>query len=402
MTTINALIFLAGSLAVYWLIPSARARRWMVMLLSLGAVCAIGPMFGVYYLLMCAFVYWICRLMSAAAEPSRKPYLITVIALLVANLSFYKIFGARVMYLNSNIFPEWSGPLIENSNIIIPIGLSFVTFRLIHYAVETYREKVPDPGLADFVSYVLFFPTFLAGPVERFPAFHGQAVSGQRIGLGDFNYGLWRIFRGIIRKFMIADTIAVFIMPVLQDPLSFSGWAVLLSIYAAAIWLYMDFGGYCDMAIGVSRLFGFRIIENFNNPFFKSNIALFWRNWHISVYSWIRDYFYLPFFAYKGTRAKMYVGIFLTMLLFMLWHAPTVNFLVAGIYNGIGLVVWRYFQDIRSKNRLLSRISALRGMGVVSTIITFSYVSFGVGIAFGGRGIDFLKGVASSFLSGIF
>jgi D-alanyl-lipoteichoic acid acyltransferase DltB (MBOAT superfamily) len=185
------------------------------------------------------------------------------------------------------------------------------------------------------------------------------------------------------------------IMPVLRDPAAFPRHTVIMSIYGAAIWLYMDFGGYTDMAIGVSHLFGYSIMENFNMPFFKKNIALFWRNWHISVYSWIRDYFFFPFFV-RGGKVKLYAGIFLTMLVFMLWHAPTINFLVAGIYNGIGLVAWKVFRDAREKSRVLSRITSVKGMGVVATLLTFSYASFGIGIAFGGRGVAFFSSLVKA------
>lgn len=400
ITVIGAVLLV--SLAVYWALPSGRTRNAFLLFLSVCALCMLGAVYAVYYLGMCAVVFAVCSLMRTFPQQKRKPYLVVTVVFLAANLCFYKLFGSRMIYLDSGIFPEWSGPLFDVPKVIFPIGLSFVTFRLIHYAVESYRDAVPRTDLFRFASYVLFFPTFLAGPVERFPAFDSQTSSMKRVSLEEVNYGLWRIGRGLVRKFIIADALASLIMPVLQDPAGFPRHAVVLSIYGAAVWLYMDFGGYTDMAIGVSRLFGYSIMENFNNPFFKKNIALFWRSWHISVYSWIRDYFYLPFFAYKGTRMKMYTGIFLTMLVFMLWHAPTINFLVAGIYNGIGLIVWRFFQDIRDKHRLISRITSLGGMGVVSTVLTFTYVSFGIGLAFGGGGSAFFTGVLKALLPGLF
>ncbi|MGB2601633.1 MAG: MBOAT family O-acyltransferase [Candidatus Omnitrophota bacterium] len=402
MTIIVVSAALLVSFAIYWMLPSSRTKNVFLLLLSVCALCMIGPAYAVYYLGMSAVVFAVCSLMKSLPKEKRKPYLVVAIVFLVVNLCFYKLFGSRIIYLDSGIFPEWSGPLFKVPNIIFPIGLSFVTFRLIHYAVETYRDAVPPADFFRFASYVLFFPTFLAGPVERFPKFDSQTSSMNKISFAEVNYGLWRIGRGMVRKFIIADALAVVIMPVLQDPASFPKYAVILSIYGAAVWLYMDFGGYTDMAIGVARLFGYSIMENFNNPFFKKNIALFWRSWHISVYSWIRDYFYLPFFVYKGTKVKMYVGIFLTMLVFMLWHAPTMNFLIAGIYNGIGLIVWRLFQDIKDKSRVLVRITSLKGMGVISTIFTFSYVSFGIGLAFGGRGNDFFIGILKSLLPGLF
>ncbi|MBD3379922.1 MAG: hypothetical protein GF408_05610, partial [Candidatus Omnitrophica bacterium] len=175
---------------------------------------------------------------------------------------------------------------------------------------------------------------------------------------------------------------------------------LILAVYAAAIWLYMDFSGYCDMAIGVSRLFGYRIVENFDRPFLKKNIALYWRSWHISVYSWIRDYFYFPLFVYRGSRPKLYAGIFLTMMVFMLWHAPTPGFLFAGIYNGIGLVVWKLFQDLKEKLPFVERILSCGAFTPFSVFLTFSYVSLGIAIAFLGGDASNIKDIFLN-LSGI-
>ena len=387
--------FLVLAACAYWTVIPPSYRSLFLLICSLSAICAIGPLYAVYYAVMCAAVYAVCSRMSSRPVERRKPYLATAVFILVANLCFYKVFGSRMVYLNSGLFPEWSGPLYGLPRVILPIGLSFVTFRLIHYAVETYRDAVPFTGFVRFASYVLFFPTFLAGPVERFPNFDSQAASMSGFTLKEANYGLWRIMRGVVRKFMIADALAAVIMPMLQEPTAFPKYAVIMSIYGAAIWLYMDFGGYTDMAIGVSHLFGYSVIENFNMPFFKKNIALFWRSWHISVYSWIRDYFFFPFFA-RGGKAKLYAGVFLTMLVFMLWHAPTLNFLVAGVYNGIGLIVWMIFRDVREKNRVVSRITSMKGMDIAATLLTFSYASFGIGIAFGGRGVAFFSSMAKA------
>jgi len=119
----------------------------------------------------------------------------------------------------------------------------------------------------------------------------------------------------------------------------------------------MDFAGYTDIALGVSGLFGIKIMENFNKPLLKTNIASFWRSWHISVYSWIRDYFFLPFFGYKTSKPKLYVGVFMTMVVFMLWHAGNINFFLLGIYHGLGLVVWNLFQEFKYKSNVIRSLA---------------------------------------------
>jgi D-alanyl-lipoteichoic acid acyltransferase DltB (MBOAT superfamily) len=132
--------------------------------------------------------------------------------------------------------------------------------------------------------------------------------------LSTINQGLFRILLGIAKKFVVADNLARWIIPALHSPKSHPRFLILLLVYGTAIQIYLDFSGYTDMALGVARLFGYKIMENFNRPFFQRNIAMFWRNWHISVYSWIRDYFFFPFFGYRPSNLKIYFGIFATMI----------------------------------------------------------------------------------------
>jgi len=205
---------------------------------------------------------------------------------------------------------------------------------------------------------------------------------------------------GLVKKFIIADALLGIIVPVMRDPTAYSRAGVIGAVYGAAIWLYVEFGGYTDIAIGVSRLLGYRIMENFNRPFLKKNIALYWRNWHISVYSWIRDYFYFPLFVYRGTPFKIYAGIFCTMMVFMLWHAGTVNFLLAGIYNSVGLIVWKFFQDVKDRNDAIRQLFSFSFLDPLGTLVTFSYVSFGIGITFMGGDVNNIHAILVKIFHG--
>jgi len=268
-------------------------------------------------------------------------------------------------------------PKIEFPKILLPLGISYITFRLIHYIIEVYRKNVPKSSFVDFALYVLFFPTFLAGPVERFQRFQPQTTAQKDIDISNINSGLFRIISGLIRKFIIADNLARFIMPVLHSPQNYTRIIIILCIYGLAIRIYMDFSGYTDMALGVARLFGYKIMENFNRPFLKNNIALFWRSWHISVYSWIRDYFFFPLFSSRASIYKLYLGIFISMVVFHLWHRASLGFLILGIYHGAGLIIWQLFREVLKKQPLLKRSLSRKWLDPVSTFFTFSFVSFG-------------------------
>ncbi|MFC1549134.1 MBOAT family O-acyltransferase [Candidatus Omnitrophota bacterium] len=358
---------------------------------SLVFISFFSPIYTLYYFFICIFVYIVGLVMAEKSEKQRKQLFISVISLLILNLCFYKYYRVTLSGIDRLILSYMHVQPIRIPEIIFPLGLSFITFRLIHYHIELYRGNITETSFVDFALYVLFFPTFLAGPVERFPKFYTQTKGIDRLRLRELNYGLWRIILGAIKKFIIADALLGIIMPVLRLPSAYTTSVVIAAVYGAAIWLYLDFGGYCDIAIGISHMFGYSIVENFNQPFLKKNIALYWRNWHISVYSWIRDYFYFPLFVYKGTRLKLYFGIFCTMMVFMIWHAPTANFLFAGIYNGVGLVIWKLFQDLKEKHGSIRHAFDKRFLDPVAVLLTFTYVSFGIGIAFGGTDLVIVK-----------
>jgi alginate O-acetyltransferase complex protein AlgI len=306
----------------------------------------------------------------------RKLLLVVTLIWLIGNLCFFKYLAP----LSSNIFSGWFRfrllPDTVSAGILFPLGLSYITFRLIHYIVEVYRKNTPRGSFPDFALYILFFPTFLAGPVERFQRFYPQIKEVRRADISNINYGLFRIMCGLVRKIIIADNLKNIIMPVLISPSVYGRTVVVCAVYGLAVQLYMDFAGYTDIAIGAARLFGYKIMENFNRPFFQKNIALFWRNWHISVSSWIRDYFFFPFFGYRASNIKIYIGVVCSMVVFMLWHKASLSFLILGIYYGVGLAAWFFFQEVKRRYPVIATWTAKKYLDPISIFVTFSFVSF--------------------------
>ncbi len=360
-------------LAYYFFIPH-KWRSLFLLLLSLLFIACYNIQYACYFLFNIILVYRAGIFIEK--ENNKKIILQFVLIWLIGNICFFKY--TEVLF---NAI-ERSGPSLNSSisfpEIILPLGFSYITFRLIHYIVEVYRKNMPRGSFIDFALYVLFFPTFLAGPVERFQRFYPQTIGQKDVQISDINYGLFRIIGGLVKKFIIADYLAKWIMPVLYMPQHYTKAAVVLSIYGLAIRIYMDFAGYTDMAIGTARLFGYKIMENFDRPFLKKNIALFWRSWHISIYNWIRDYFFFPFFGHRPSALKIYAGIFFSMLGFHLWHKGSLSFFILGTYHGLGLVAWHLFQEIKRKYPLVARFTMHRYLDPISTFATFSFVSFGV------------------------
>lgn len=373
---INISIILSISILVYWVIMPGGWRKYFLFALSLFFIMIASIPWAIYFLFNVVLAY-LAGTLIIKADKNKKLIIVPVLIWLVGSLCYFKYTNTIVEAL-SNIGIKFSiFPPFHFHKILLPIGMSYIIFRLIHYLVELYRNNVPRGSFIDFALYVLFFPTFLAGPVDRFQRFYPQTQGENNFNTAEFNYGLFRLARGLIKKFIVANNFINVIMPVLHAPQEYTRAVVMCAVYGLAIQIYLDFSGYTDMAIGVARLFGYKIMENFNRPFFQSNIALFWRNWHISVYSWIRDYFFFPLFGYRASNIKLYAGIFVSMVVFMLWHNVNFGFLILGIYHGLGLIAWQLFQDIKSKYPQIHKLVARPYLNPVSTLFTFSFVSLG-------------------------
>jgi D-alanyl-lipoteichoic acid acyltransferase DltB (MBOAT superfamily) len=333
--------------------------------------------FTVYFVFN-AYLIYLAGVFMTKEDRNKKLFLKLSLVWLLGNLCIFKythILLDSVLKLGLQ-FPEISETTF--TKIALPLGMSYIVFRLIHYIVEVYRKTLPEHTFWDLALYVFFFPTFIAGPVERFQNFQPQTVKAKPLDTEDINYGLFRIISGIIKKFIVADSLTPIIIPLLNSPEDYSRILVLLAVYGLAIQVYMDFSGYTDMALGVARLFGYKIIENFNYPFFKKNIAMFWRNWHMSVYSFIRDYFFFPFFVYRASQLKIYIGMVTTFVVFMLWHEFSIPFLIAGIYHGLGLAAWQFLQGIKQKHKPVRKIFDNKVSDPVCTFLTFNFVSFSI------------------------
>jgi alginate O-acetyltransferase complex protein AlgI len=358
------LVLLLVAVPAYWLVIPSRWRGPFLAALSLGFIASHGAVWAGQVAALVAAVY-LCaqalRRMSPGA--GRRALVWAALAALTANLVLRK-------------FSPGASPstLVSAPLAAIPLGLSYVTFRLIHHVVESYRGRAPESSFAGFLSYSLFFPTFLAGPVERFERFQAQAES-VRPDFQDINRGLARIALGILKKAFIADSLAGLTLPILRSPADSAPVMVWLGVYALAVQVYMDFSGYTDIAIGSARLFGYRIVENFDRPFLQPNIARFWRSWHISVSSFIRDYFFLPLFGYRASALKLYSGLVVSMVVFHLWHGLSSNYLLLGLCHGLGLAVWQLFQGVQKGHAGLKRFMDGRFAGGASILATFTFVS---------------------------
>ena len=224
----------------------------------------------------------------------------------------------------------------------LPLGISFFTFEFIHYAVDRWYGRADAGTPAEYMSFILYFPTMVAGPIKRYQDFLPKARNPETDQLANWRVGTTRILVGLAKKFAIADLMTAFTNHLNQaDILVAQRWVLPLWLSAYAVKIYFDFSGYSDIAIGSARLFGVRVPENFDWPYFQTSIGNFWRHWHISLSRWLTDYVFIPLGGSRVGATRGYANLLVTMLVSGLWHGAGLNFLVWGAWHGLALAAHR-------------------------------------------------------------
>ena len=244
-----------------------------------------------------------------------------------------------------------------------------MVFEKITYLVDTYRGVSRSAAsFTDYCLFVLFFPKLLAGPILKYHEMKDQIASPPGIEWSDFQVGFLRFARGLGRKLLIADPLGAFANQIFAaDPAGLSAGHAWLGLASFTLQIYFDFAGYSDMAIGLARMLGFRLKENFNSPYIAQSITEFWRRWHISLTTWIRDYLYMPLGGNRRGEARTYINLWICFLASGLWHGASWNFVLWGAYNGLFLTL----------DRLFLRDALARCGPVIATAVTIFIVMIG-------------------------
>ncbi len=243
-------------------------------------------------------------------------------------------------------------------NAFLPLGISFFTFEFLHYAWDRYRGKTETGTLGEYMAFILFFPTMVAGPIKRYQDFLPKLRAVSSEWLVDWHRGITRILTGLVKKFAIADLLTAYTNHLNIADISVANRAILpLWLLAYGLKIYTDFSAYSDIAIGSARLFGIRVPENFDWPYLQTNITDFWRQWHMSLSSWLLDYIYIPLGGSRVSVPRICVNLLVTMFISGLWHGAGYNFILWGLLHGFMLAVhrwWRHRPDaIPSTSRVV-------------------------------------------------
>ncbi len=282
-----------------------------------------------------------CGLGMGRHPSARGRYLAASLVTNLGVLAVFKYLGFFGRSVNALVAALGTEPVFPELHIILPVGISFYTFQSMSYSIDVYRSKVEpttDPLL--FAAYVSMFPQLVAGPIVRFTDVEAQLANlPQRPSAPHLEAGFRLFAFGLFKKLWIADTIATWIDPQLSNPMSldlFSGWWCALGYTAQ---LYFDFSAYSDMAVGLGLLLGLRLPQNFDSPYVSASISEFWRRWHITLSSWLRDYLYIPLGGNRHGRTRTLLNLTVTMFLGGLWHGANWTFVVWGLFHGLLLVV---------------------------------------------------------------
>ena len=325
-------VFLPVFLTAYYLTPN-KFRSYTILAGSYLFYAWWRVDFLALFVAVTLWNYYIgLRIYTALTKAHAKRWVALGIFLNLATLGYFKYVNFGVDAINEVMVELGTDPWLV-THVILPIGISFYIFQAISYIIDVYRKDTPaTESLIDFAAFIALFPQLIAGPVLRYKDVVNQ-FKARTHTMDKFGEGCQRFMLGFAKKVIIADSIAPLVDQgfALQDPTQLDAW---LALAAYTAQLYFDFSGYADMAIGLGLMMGFRFVENFKHPYISQSITEFWRRWHISLSSWLRDYLYIPLGGNRVGHVNTYRNLFLTMLLGGLWHGANWTFLFWGAWHG--------------------------------------------------------------------
>ncbi|HET7220317.1 MAG TPA: MBOAT family protein [Vicinamibacterales bacterium] len=375
----NSLHFVWFFIVVYcaYRVLPHRAQNWLLLVASYYFYAAWDWRF-LGLLLASTLVDYSCALAigKASAPAKRRALLFLSLGFNLTLLGFFKYFNFFADNLHG-IFGAlgWQVDFVT-LKVLLPVGISFYTFVTMSYVIDVYRRETPPTrDLLDFAVFVAFFPHLVAGPILRASTLLAQIDAPRRISREQMRDGAWLIAWGYFQKVFVADNLAALANGVFDPAAAPTGINVLLGVYAFAFQIYGDFAGYSNIARGTSKLMGIELIENFRFPYLVRTPQAFWRHWHISLSTWLRDYLYIPLGGSRGSEWQTRRNLFITMVLGGLWHGAAWTFVIWGVYHGLLLIAYRAADRLRSFHRFVHGPAALAR--VLSWAVMFHITCYG-------------------------
>jgi alginate O-acetyltransferase complex protein AlgI len=379
-TSFEFVAFFAALLLLRSLLKNFTAEKWLLLIASWLFYASWNPPYVLLLMFTSALDYFVGRWLDRSENPAARKLLLT--ASLTANLGVLGFFKYTNFLLDS-----WHGLLAHAGfavhpvvlNIVLPAGVSFFTFQSMSYTIDVYRRDIRAcTSLRDFMLFVSFFPQLVAGPIVRAATFLPQLLQRRRAAWQDVESGLALFALGAIKKLVVSDQIAGHVDLVFTSPATFDALSLLLAALGFGVQIYCDFSGYSDMAIGCARMMGYDLGLNFRMPYSSVSITEFWRRWHISLSTWLRDYLYISLGGNRRGAARTNINLMLTMLLGGLWHGASWNFVIWGGLHGGALIThkaWRWFRGAAGREKP-TRFGAAVGWALTMTVVFVGWIFF--------------------------
>ena len=369
--------FLLVVLLIYWLstliFKNSKYKKEILYIELIVASYGFIGCTNIYYALILLIVSLITNFSALGIEKyeSRRGLIsklsITILLLILGIFKYYNFFVDSLKWLIGN------GATIK---ILLPLGISFYVFSAISYIIDVYRKKSSvNKSVIEVLFFIGFFPKLLAGPIVRADIFFKQLFNINTLKWSNLEIGVQLFVIGLFKKMVLADRIGVFVDDIFRTPVSFDGLTLLWGVISYSMQIYFDFSGYSDMAIGVSKMFGFDFPDNFNYPYISKNVTEFWKRWHISLSSWLQEYLYYSLGGNRKGKFRTYVNLFLTMLLGGLWHGAAWTFVVWGAMHGFALIVHKLFM-IWKETKFGDKKATNFAWNIISVVLTYVFVSF--------------------------
>jgi alginate O-acetyltransferase complex protein AlgI len=369
-----ALVVLGGLVSTFR--GHDRGRVWMLLAASFYFYACWNSWLALLICLTTAMDYGVARSLDSLKHNRLR--LALLVLSLVVNLGLLVYFKYCNFFIDSmRASLEAAGVTVSMPvlQVILPIGISFYTFEAINYTVDVYRRRVvAEKNLANFMLFITFFPHLVAGPIVRARDFLPQIHRRKRFDWSRLELGARFFLLGLLKKCALADRMAQIADPVFTNPELYGTWATWLAVLAYALQIYGDFSGYSDMAVGTAHMLGYKLVQNFNMPYLATNPSDFWRRWHISLSTWLRDYLFIPMGGSRGGEWRTCRNLMITMTLGGLWHGANWTFVVWGVLHGGLLVGHRRFRAFsEARPRLHAALKTIPGT-VARVAFTFLVV----------------------------
>lgn len=372
--------FFGSLLLLYWLVRRHLTARNALLLAASYVFYGWWDARFLLLLIASTLLDYFVGIGLAGTPPDRKRRRAWLLTASVAGnlgiLGFFKYFGFFAASLAEALGAMgWSADL-PTLQIVLPVGISFYTFQTMSYSLDIYRGQMkPTRDFLAFAAYVAFFPQLVAGPIERARHLLPQFESKRSITIDMLREGLWLGTWGLFKKVVLADNLAPLVDRVFENPQA-AGPAVTLATIAFGLQIYCDFSGYSDMARGLAKLLGFNLVWNFSLPYFATSPREFWRRWHISLSTWLRDYVYIPLGGNRKGRRRTVINLLTTMSLGGLWHGAAWHFVAWGVWHGIGLAAQRAWPRRPNTSSSPSRPGAFFGWGATMAFVFLGWLLF--------------------------